>query len=83
MPNKQAGELKRVMGLPHATAMVAGIIIGASIFVQPSEITGQVPSILGIFLVWVISGVLTFFGALVCAELASIFGRNTEKLLGS
>jgi len=27
----------------------------------------------GVFLVWLISGMLTFFGALVCAELASIF----------
>ncbi len=69
-------ELRRAIGLPHATAMVVGIIIGASIFVQPSEITGQVPSIPGVFLVWLISGMLTFFGALVCAELASIFTRT-------
>ncbi len=64
------------MGLSHATAMVVGIIIGASIFVQPSEITGRVPSVSGVFLVWLISGILTFFGALVCAELASIFTRS-------
>jgi APA family basic amino acid/polyamine antiporter len=71
-----APELKRVIKLPHATAMVVGIIIGASIFVQPSEITGQVPSVSGVFLVWLLSGTLTFFGALVCAELASIFTRS-------
>ncbi len=64
------------MGLPHAAAMVVGIIIGASIFVQPSEITARVPSVAGIFLVWLISGILTFFGALVCAELSSIFTRS-------
>jgi hypothetical protein len=29
-------ELKRSIGLVQATAMVVGIIIGASIFVQPS-----------------------------------------------
>ena len=69
-------ELKRAIGLPHATAMVAGTIIGASIFVQPSEITGQVPSVGGVFLVWLAAGVLTFFGALVCAELASIFTQS-------
>lgn len=68
--------LRRTMGLSHATAMVVGIIIGASIFVQPSEITGRVPSVSGVFLVWLISGILTFFGALVCAELASIFTRS-------
>lgn len=69
-------ELRRAIGLPHATAMVVGIIIGASIFVQPSEITGQVPSVPGVFLVWLISGMLTFFGALVCAEMASIFTQT-------
>jgi APA family basic amino acid/polyamine antiporter len=56
--------------------MVAGIIIGASIFVQPSEITRHVPAAGGMLLVWLLSGVLTFFGALVCAELASAFPRT-------
>ena len=56
--------------------MVVGTIIGTSIFVQPSEVTGQVPSVVGVFAVWVVSGVLTLAGALVCAELASIFTRS-------
>ncbi len=56
--------------------MVAGIIIGASIFVQPSEITRLVPDARGILVVWLVSGVLTFFGALVCAELSSAFSET-------
>jgi len=56
--------------------MVVGTIIGASIFVQPSEITRQMPSVGGIVLVWVAAGVLTLFGALVCAELASAFPQT-------
>ncbi len=56
--------------------MVVGSIIGASIFVQPSEITSQVPSIPGVLLVWCISGMLTLCGALVCAELASMFTKS-------
>lgn len=76
MNSNKTKELRRAIGLPHATAMVVGTIIGASIFVQPSEITGRVPSIAGVFLVWFISGVLTFFGALVCAEMASIFSKS-------
>jgi APA family basic amino acid/polyamine antiporter len=63
--------LQRAIRLPHATAMVVGTIIGASIFVQPSEITGRVPTVAGVFGVWVVCGVLTLFGALVTAELAS------------
>ena len=76
MERGESASLKKAIGLRHATAMVVGTIIGASIFVQPSEITTLVPSLLGIFLVWIISGVLTMFGALVCAELASIFSRS-------
>ena len=68
-----ATELRRALGITHATAMVVGTIIGASIFVQPSEITRQMPSELGILLVWVAAGLLTLAGALVCAELASAY----------
>jgi APA family basic amino acid/polyamine antiporter len=56
--------------------MVVGTIIGASIFVQPSEVTSQVHSVGGVLLVWLAAGVLTLIGSLVCAELASIFTRT-------
>ncbi|MEZ5318002.1 MAG: amino acid permease [Vicinamibacterales bacterium] len=69
-------ELRRTMGLAPATAMVAGIIIGASIFVQPSEITQRMPSVAGIVGAWIGAGVLTLLGALVCAELASAVPRT-------
>src|SRR4051795_10292409 len=57
----------------HATALVVGIIIGASIFVQPSVITGTVPTLGAVYLVWIASGILTLFGALIAAELASAY----------
>jgi APA family basic amino acid/polyamine antiporter len=56
--------------------MVVGIMIGASIFVQPSEITGRVPTVGGVFSVWAVCGLLTAIGALVCAELASAFTQS-------
>ena len=65
--------LTRTLGLLDATALVVGIIIGASIFVQPSLITGTVPSLGAVYAVWIVSGVLTLFGALIAAELASAF----------
>lgn len=65
--------LSRSLGLVRATAMVVGTIIGASIFVQPSEVTGHVSSVTGALLVWAVAGVLTVFGALVVAELGSAF----------
>jgi len=67
--------LARSLQLPHATALVVGTIIGASIFVQASEITKLVPSIPVILVAWTVSGILALFGALACAELASAFPR--------
>jgi len=46
------------------------------VFVQASEITRLVPSPPWVAAVWVIAGVLTLCGALVCAELASAFPRT-------
>jgi amino acid transporter len=65
--------LSRSITAVHATALVVGIIVGASIFVQPSVITGTVPTVAGVYTVWAISGVLTLFGALIAAELASAY----------
>ena len=65
--------LRRSLGLPHATAIVVGIIVGSSIFAQPSEITRLVPSARWGMLVWTLACLLTFCGALVCAELAQAF----------
>ena len=67
--------LSRSITLVHATALVIGIIIGASIFVQPSVITGAVITTTGVYAVWLVSGLLTLFGALIAAELASAFPR--------
>ena len=71
MSERSAAGLSRAIRLPHATAMVVGTIIGTAIFVQPSQVTGQVPSLTGAALVWLVAGALTLIGALVTAELAS------------
>jgi APA family basic amino acid/polyamine antiporter len=56
--------------------MVVGTIIGASIFVQPSEIARHLESPAQVMVVWAACGILTLFGALVCAELASAFPQT-------
>jgi APA family basic amino acid/polyamine antiporter len=53
--------------------MVVGIIVGAFIFVQPSEMMRLVPSGRGVILAWLVSGLLTLCAALVCAELSWLF----------
>lgn len=56
--------------------MVVGTILGAAIFVQPAEIGRHVPNVPGMLAVWLLCGLLTFCGALVCAELASAFPQT-------
>src|SRR2546425_10562821 len=69
-------KLTRSIGLTQATAMVVGTIVGASIFVQPSEVSRAVASFAGMLLVWVAAGALTWFGASICAELTSAYPRT-------
>src|SRR5262245_53436122 len=66
-------DLQPALTRTNAIAMVVGTIIGASIFVQPSEIARHLASPGEILLVWLACGVLTLFGAFVCAELASVY----------
>jgi APA family basic amino acid/polyamine antiporter len=56
--------------------MVAGTIIGASIFVQPSEIARHLEAPAQIMIVRAACGLLTLAGAMVCAELASAFPQT-------
>jgi APA family basic amino acid/polyamine antiporter len=69
----RSSEFVRAIGLGRATAMVIGTIIGASIFVQPSLVSGAVPSVVGVLVVWAAAGALTLIGALITAELSSAF----------
>ena len=55
---------------------MVGIIIGVSIFVQPTEVSRYVPNIPGIFGAWLVAGLLTLCGALVSAELSSAFPQT-------
>ena len=75
-PARSTQALVHAIGVPRATAMVIGTIIGASIFVQPSAVSGEVPTVSGVLLVWAVAGFLTLIGALVCAELASAYPRT-------
>ncbi len=64
------------MGLIRATALVVGIIIGASIFVQPSEVSRHVSTITAMFGVWAAAGIMSIAGALVSAALAARFPKT-------
>ena len=55
-----------------AVAIVIGIVIGSGIFLLPNLIARNLPSPTAILAAWIISGVLSFFGALAYAELGAM-----------
>lgn len=65
-------ELVRELNSWHATAIVVGTIIGSGIFLVPKEMMEDVGSAGMVYLVWVVGGLLSFFGALTYAELGAI-----------
>ncbi len=66
-------QLLRALGLWETTAIVMGIMIGSAIFIVPAEVTREVGSERAALGGWIISGILSLFGALSFAELASMF----------
>jgi len=66
-------EWKATIGLGGSVALVVGSMLGIGIFLNPPIVAGHVPSA-GWFLgVWVIGGVMAFFGALSYGELGSMY----------
>src|SRR6184192_817668 len=65
-------ELARDLRLSHATAVVVGTIIGSGIFLVPAEMMQAVGSAKLVYLVWIVGGLLSFFGAMTYAELGAM-----------
>ncbi len=64
--------LIRALGLWQAAAIVVGIMIGSAIFIVPAEITREVGSAHAALAVWLVTGILSLFGAVSFAELAAM-----------
>src|SRR5471030_1201473 len=65
-------ELARRLNVWHATAIVVGTIIGSGIFLVPAEMMQAVGSARMVYAVWIVGGILSFFGSLTYAELGSM-----------
>lgn len=64
-------ELPRTLGLLDALSIVIGIVIGGGIFLVPNLIAQNLTSGAWILGIWIFAGVVSFFGALACAELGA------------
>ena len=67
----KAPALLRELNVWHATAIVAGTIIGSGIFLVPKEMMEDVGSAALVYLAWIAGGLLSFFGAVTYAELGA------------
>jgi len=66
-------ELRRVLGVWDAAALMVGVMIGSGIFATPPIVAGYVPNALGIFGIWALGGLAALCGALCFAELTGMF----------
>lgn len=64
-------ELVRGLGLIEASAIVTGSVIGTGIFLVPSTIARETGTVGGVFLVWLVGGLLSLAGAFSYAELGA------------
>jgi APA family basic amino acid/polyamine antiporter len=71
-PAPQRASLSRDLGVSQATAVVIGTIIGSGIFLVPAEMMQAVGSARLVYLVWVVGGLLSMFGAMTYAELGAM-----------
>ena len=65
-------ELQRELGLFDSISIVLGIVIGSGIFLVPNLIARALDSPAWILTAWIVTGVLSFFGALAFAELGAM-----------
>jgi len=71
--NLRNSDLPRKLGLFDALSIVVGIVIGGGIFLVPNLVARELQSAAAILSVWIFAGVISFFGALACAELGTAF----------
>jgi len=70
---KRQQEMAERLGLPSATALVIGSIIGAGIFMRPASMAERLGSPYMLFIVWIVAGIISIIGAMIYAELGGMY----------
>lgn len=68
----EENELKQSLGFFTTLTIVIGAVIGSGIFKKPAVMADQLGSPELLIAIWIIAGILTLFGALTNAEIASM-----------
>lgn len=75
MQSSQPHDLPRVLTARHAISIVVGIVIGSGIFLVPREMMAATGRVSVVYVVWIIGGLLSLFGAMSYAEVAALRPR--------
>jgi APA family basic amino acid/polyamine antiporter len=75
-PPSQSPDLPRQLGLLDSTCVVIGTTIGVAIFLVPGFIARDLGQPILILATWVITGIISFFGALAYAELGAMMPES-------
>ena len=73
--SEERQELVQGLGPVATMALVVGHIIGTGVFLVPSAMARATGSVGLVFLVWIVGGTLSLFGALTVAELGAAMPR--------
>ena len=68
-------EFVKALTLTDATMLVAGSMIGSGIFIVSADISRTLGSPGWLLLAWIVTGIITVFGALAFGELAAMYPR--------
>jgi len=75
VPTQSTTDLPRVLTARHAISIVVGIVIGSGIFLVPREMMAATGRVSIVYVVWIIAGLLSLFGAMRYAEIAALRPR--------
>ena len=72
-PDRTRLNLARVLGFKDVIGILIGSVIGSGIFIVPAAVAAEVRSPVLIMAVWLVGGILSFFGALAFSELGAAY----------
>jgi APA family basic amino acid/polyamine antiporter len=75
LPDERPHDLPRVLTARHAISIVVGIVIGSGIFLVPREMMAATGRVSIVYVVWIVGGLLSLFGAMSYAEVAALRPR--------
>ena len=69
-------QLERKLGLWACVSIVAGAVIGSSIFMKPATMAAQTGSPVILLAVWIVAGIISLFGGMINAEVGCVLPKT-------